>query len=67
MNTLRFLRHFQRSAFSEIIDLEMPIAVQTELTALMNSYISGIVERKLNAPDFIKQVKRSAVDDNQVK
>jgi len=67
VNTLRFLRHFQRSAFSEIIDLEMPIAVQTELTALMNSYISGIVERKLNAPDFIKQVKRSAVDDNQVK
>ena len=67
VNTLRFLRHFQRSAFSEIIDLEIPIAVQAELTALMNSYISGIVERKLNAPDFIKQVNRSAVDDNQVK
>ena len=67
MNALRFLRHFQRSAFSDIADVPVPSAAQAEMTALMNNYISSIVERKLNAPDFIKQVNRLAVDDRRVK
>lgn len=67
VNTLRFLRHFQRSAFSDIADVSVPSAVQAEMTVLMDGYISSIVERKLNAPDFIKQVNRLAVDDRRVK
>jgi len=67
MNALRFLRHFQRSAFSDIANGSVPSAVQTEMGALMDSYISSIVERKLNAPDFIKQVNRLAADDRHVK
>ena len=67
MNTLRFLRHFQRSAFSDIADVSVPSVVQAEMTVLMDSYISSVVERKLNAPDFIKQVNRLAVDDRRVK
>ena len=31
------------------------------------TYISSVVERKLNAPDFIKQVNRLAADDRRVK
>jgi len=67
LNTLRFLRHFQRSAFSDIAAVSVPSAVQAEMTALMDSYISSVVERKLNAPDFIKQVNRLAADDRRVK
>jgi DNA repair protein RecO (recombination protein O) len=67
MNALRFLRHFQRSAFSDIANGSVPSAVQTEMGTLMGSYISSIVERKLNAPDFIKQVNRLAADDRHVK
>ena len=67
MNVLRFLRHFQRSVFSDIADVSVPSAEQAEMAALMSSYISSIVERKLNAPDFIKQVNRLAADDRQVK
>ncbi len=67
MNVLRFLRHFQRSVFSDIVDVSVPSTVQAEMAALMSSYISSIVERKLNAPDFIKQVNRLAADDCQVK
>jgi DNA repair protein RecO (recombination protein O) len=67
MNVLRFLRHFQRSVFSDIADVSVPSAVQAEMVSLMNSYISSIIERKLNAPDFIKQVNRLTEDDRQVK
>ena len=67
MNVLRFMRHFQRSAFSDIADVSLLSAVQAEMSALMSGYISSIVERKLNAPDFIKQVNRLAADDRQVK
>jgi len=67
VRALRYLRHVQRSVFSEIIDLKVPITVQEETAALMSSYISGVVERKLNAPDFIKQINRTAADDHQVK
>jgi DNA repair protein RecO (recombination protein O) len=67
MNVLRFLRHFQRSAFSDIADVSVPSAVQAEMVSLINSYISSIVERKLNAPDFIKQVNRLTEDDRQLK
>jgi DNA repair protein RecO (recombination protein O) len=58
MNTLRYMRHFQRSAYPELAQLSVPSEVQGEMTALMNSYLSGVVERKLNAPDFLKQVNR---------
>jgi len=58
MNTLKYMRHFQRSAYSELADLSVPVEVQGEMAALMNSFLSGIVERKLNAPDFLKQVNR---------
>jgi DNA repair protein RecO (recombination protein O) len=67
MNTLRFLRHFQRSVFSDIADVSVPSAAQAEMIALMNSYISSIVERKLNAPDFIKQVNRLTADNRRIK
>jgi len=67
MNTLRFLRHFQRSAYADIAEVSVPSAAQAEMSAFMNSYISSVVERKLNAPDFLKQVSHLAVDDRRVK
>ena len=62
MNTLRYMRHFQRSAYSELDQVAVPPDVQGEMTALMNSYISDVVERKLNAPDFLKQINREMGD-----
>lgn len=67
VNALRFIRYFQRSVFSDIVDVSVPSAVQAEISALMNSYISSIMERKLNVPDFLKQVNRMAADDRHVK
>jgi DNA repair protein RecO (recombination protein O) len=58
LNTLRYMRHFQRSAYSELAQLTVSSEVQAEMAALMNSYLSSVVERKLNAPDFLKQVNR---------
>jgi DNA repair protein RecO (recombination protein O) len=58
MNTLRFIRHIQRSAYSELEHISIPSKVQDEMAALMANYLSSILERKLNAPDFLKQVNR---------
>ncbi|MCD6577617.1 MAG: DNA repair protein RecO [Anaerolineaceae bacterium] len=66
-NALRFLRHFQRSVFADIADISVPSAIQAEIDALVDNYISNVVERKLNTPDFIKQVNRLAEDDRRIK
>lgn len=58
MNTLRFMRHFQRSAYPQLAAVSIPPKTQQEMAALMANYLSNILERKLNAPDFLDQVNR---------
>ena len=58
MNTLKYMRHFQRSTYAQLADLAVPSEVQNEMAAIMNNFLSGVIERKLNAPDFLKQINR---------
>lgn len=62
VDALRYLRHLQRSSYTAIADVEIPQKIQTEMSALINRYIASIVERRLNAQEFIRQVVRSADD-----
>jgi DNA repair protein RecO (recombination protein O) len=57
MNTLRFLRHYQRSTFREASRVPLPPEVMRELEALMNSYLTYLLERRLNSPDFLREVR----------
>jgi len=62
MDVLRYLRHLQRSSYDAIADVEISQKVRVEMSALINSYIASIVERRLNAQEFIRQVIHSDND-----
>ncbi len=58
METLKYLRHFQRSSYSEAQRARPSPEVQTELEALMQKYFTYLLERGLNSPAFIKKIKK---------
>jgi DNA repair protein RecO (recombination protein O) len=60
MNTLRYLRHFQRSSYREAARAQLTPQLNQQLEQLMQRYLSYLLERNLNTPNFIQRVK-----DNQ--
>ena len=58
METLKHFRHFQRSSYSEAQRARPSPEVQNELETLMQKYFTYLLERGLNSPGFIKQIKR---------
>ena len=58
-NTLRHLRHFQRSPFSKLADLQVDEKTGTEIYRVISPYISYVTERKLNSPEFLKQINHN--------
>jgi DNA repair protein RecO (recombination protein O) len=58
MHALRILRHYQRSSFRDALKAEISPAVRRELEALLNYYLTYLLERKLNSPVFIQEVRR---------
>ncbi len=57
VEALKYLRHFQRSSYGEAKRARPPIEIQRELESLMQRYFTYLLERELNSPGFIKQVK----------
>jgi DNA repair protein RecO (recombination protein O) len=55
---LRFLRHFQRSAYADAIRAQIPPATRQEMEGLLNYYLTYLLERGLNSPHFIREMKR---------
>jgi DNA repair protein RecO (recombination protein O) len=62
MNALKHLRHFQRSSFRDALRADPSPAVRSELETLLNYYLTYLLERKLNSPAFLNQVRRDALD-----
>ncbi len=58
MDALRHLRHFQRSSYAEARRAHPGSEVRNELESLMQKYLTYVLERGLNSPKFIKQVKK---------
>jgi len=65
MQGLKYLRHFQRSSYSEAQKANMSPAVQRELETLMNHYLTYLLERKMNSPQFLRRMRRDSTADNQ--
>lgn len=63
MPALKYLRHFQRSSFPEALKAQIPDPVHRELEIIMDHYLTYLLERKLNSPTFIRQV-RSQSDES---
>jgi DNA repair protein RecO (recombination protein O) len=60
METLKYLRHFQRSSYAEARRARPDVAVQEELENLMQRYFTYLLERGLNSPTFIQKIKKQA-------
>lgn len=57
---LRYLRHFQRSSYTEAVRAQVPISYQQEMETLLNYYLTYLLERGLKTPQFIQEMKRGS-------
>ena len=59
VEALKYFRHFQRSTYAEAQRARRPAQeVQNELETLIQRYLTYLLERGLNSPGFIKQIKK---------
>lgn len=58
VEALRYLRHIQRSDYKESARADPPAAVRLEMDALQNYYLTYLLERSLNSPEFLKQIRK---------
>ena len=58
MDALKVFRHLQRSTYPEATRARPDPDVRNELETLMQKYLTYLLERNLNSPGFIKQIKR---------
>lgn len=58
LEALRFLRHFQRSDYKQALRANPVTAIRQEIDALQNYYLTYLLERSLNAPEFLKQIRK---------
>lgn len=57
IETLKYLRHFQRSSYRDASRARPSLEVQKEAEMLMQGYFTYLLERELNTPGFIKRVR----------
>jgi DNA repair protein RecO (recombination protein O) len=59
VDVLRYFRHLQRSNWEQVGGIVIPEAIEPALANLIQRYISYILERKLNTPNFIREIQRN--------
>ena len=57
VETLKYLRHFQRSNYRDASRARPTAEVQKEAEDLMQGYFTYLLERELNTPGFLKKIK----------
>jgi DNA repair protein RecO (recombination protein O) len=57
VEALKYLRHFQRSSYAEAARAHPAPETQKEVETLMQGYFTYLLERALNTPGFLKQVR----------
>jgi DNA repair protein RecO (recombination protein O) len=57
MDALRFLRHFQRSSYQDARRAHLSSSVNRELESLMQHYLTYLLERGLNSPEFLRRLR----------
>lgn len=55
---LKYMRHFQRSNYVKASVADPAPEIRLEIEALMNHYLTHLLERKLNTPEFMKQIRK---------
>src|SRR5215213_6798373 len=54
LEMLKYLRHFQRSSYTDAARAHPSAEVQSEGESLMQGYFTHLLERELNTPGFLK-------------
>jgi DNA repair protein RecO (recombination protein O) len=62
MLALKYLRHFQRSTFREASRATLTPGVKREVESLLSYYLTYLLERRLNSPLFLHEVRRDLTD-----
>lgn len=62
LSTLRALRHFQRSTYMEAKRLVLTREVNQECEALLQYYLTFLLERSLNSLAFLRQISENGVN-----
>jgi len=57
VDTLKYLRHFQRSKYADAARAQPSPEVRAEAEALMQGYFTFLLERELNTPGFLKKIR----------
>lgn len=57
VEALRFLRHFQRSTYAVAHKAVVLEGVRGEMEALLQAYLTFLLERNLNSPSFLRAVR----------
>ncbi|MBN2388001.1 MAG: DNA repair protein RecO [Anaerolineales bacterium] len=57
VETLKYLRHFQRSDYSQASRAHPALQARVEIEALMQNYLTYLLERGLNSPNFLKEIQ----------
>jgi DNA repair protein RecO (recombination protein O) len=58
LDGLKFMRHLQRSSYREAARAIIPDGVRREMEFLLQRYITYLLERSLNSPEFLQKVRR---------
>jgi DNA repair protein RecO (recombination protein O) len=57
-DVLRYLRHFQRSNWTEAARAPLSVSLNRELEMIIHYYLTYVLERSLNTPRFIREVRK---------
>lgn len=57
VDVLKYLRHFQRSSYAEAGRARLSPTLNLELEQLLQRYFTYLLERSLNTPAFLRQIK----------
>lgn len=57
VETLKYLRHFQRSSYAEATRARPSPEVRQEAESLMQGYFTYLLERELNTPGFLRKIR----------
>lgn len=57
VDALKYLRHFQRSGYKEAVKAKPSTGAYREMEALMDHYLTYVLEHGLNTPAFIRRAR----------
>lgn len=60
VQALKYLRHFQRSSYADARRARLTSDVRDEMENHMQHYLTYLLERRLNTPSFIREVRRES-------